>query len=210
MKVKWWGYAILTVVIVGVLEAEPLPMPPSKTDEEKHAEIQRLIDEVASLHKAGKLDQAIEKVPRTITLLREYAGKNDPQVAAWQTSIAAMQEEAGDFTAARAVRTEVVTILTEVNGSEHWKTIDARQALQDNKTIAGLTVEKRKQLRLAASLDEERERVCRQGHYAEGQKLAQQALTIRRQILGERHPAIGTSLNNLGMLYFIQGTIREC
>ncbi|MEN1682131.1 MAG: tetratricopeptide repeat protein, partial [Planctomycetota bacterium] len=44
-----------------------------------------------------------------------------------------------------------------------------------------------------------------QGHYDEAEPLHQQSLEIRREQLGDRHPDVAQSLNNLAVLYREQG-----
>ena len=48
-----------------------------------------------------------------------------------------------------------------------------------------------------------------QGKYDTAIPLAQQALAIRKRILGEKHPHVATSLNNLALLYKNQGRYTE-
>ncbi len=40
-----------------------------------------------------------------------------------------------------------------------------------------------------------------QGKYEQAEPLYQQALEMRRQLLGQQHPSVATSLNNLALLY---------
>ncbi|MDB9313906.1 tetratricopeptide repeat protein, partial [Spirulina sp. CS-785/01] len=47
------------------------------------------------------------------------------------------------------------------------------------------------------------------GKYAEAIPLAEQILQIRRQVLGQEHPLVATSLNNLALLYESQGRYAE-
>ena len=44
-----------------------------------------------------------------------------------------------------------------------------------------------------------------QGKYSEAIPLAEQTLAIRKRILGDHHPDVATSLNNLALLYENQG-----
>ena len=44
-----------------------------------------------------------------------------------------------------------------------------------------------------------------QGRYEEAEPLLQQALALLRELLGDRHPNVATSLNNLAFLYYSQG-----
>jgi tetratricopeptide (TPR) repeat protein len=48
-----------------------------------------------------------------------------------------------------------------------------------------------------------------QGRYAEAQPLYLQALELWKRLLGEEHPAVTTSLNNLAGLYKSQGRYAE-
>ncbi|NEQ29164.1 MAG: tetratricopeptide repeat protein, partial [Microcoleus sp. SIO2G3] len=48
-----------------------------------------------------------------------------------------------------------------------------------------------------------------QGRYSEAESLYVQALALRRQLLGEEHPNLASSLNNLAGLYRSQGRYSE-
>jgi tetratricopeptide (TPR) repeat protein len=48
-----------------------------------------------------------------------------------------------------------------------------------------------------------------QGRYGEAEPLFQDALAMSKRLLGEAHPSVATSLNNLAMLYFNQGRYGE-
>ncbi|MEB3291352.1 MAG: CHAT domain-containing protein, partial [Leptolyngbya sp.] len=48
-----------------------------------------------------------------------------------------------------------------------------------------------------------------QGRYGEAEPLYQESLAIRRELLGDRHPNVATSLNNLALLYQAQGRYGE-
>ena len=48
-----------------------------------------------------------------------------------------------------------------------------------------------------------------QGRYEEAEPLYIQALDMRKKLLGEEHPDVATSLNNLAGLYFSQGRYEE-
>jgi tetratricopeptide (TPR) repeat protein len=47
------------------------------------------------------------------------------------------------------------------------------------------------------------------GLYSEAEPLSHQALALYRELLGERHPQVATSLNNLAELYRVQGRYAE-
>ncbi len=48
-----------------------------------------------------------------------------------------------------------------------------------------------------------------QGAYAEAIPLALQALTLRENLLGPKHPNVAVSLNNLGLLYASMGDLYK-
>jgi tetratricopeptide (TPR) repeat protein len=48
-----------------------------------------------------------------------------------------------------------------------------------------------------------------QGRYDQAEPLYQQALELRKRLLGEEHPYVATSLNNLAFLYHSQGRYAE-
>jgi tetratricopeptide (TPR) repeat protein len=48
-----------------------------------------------------------------------------------------------------------------------------------------------------------------QGKYKEAEPLYQQALALRQKLLGDDHPDVAQSLNNLALLYYSQGKYKE-
>ncbi|MDF5712167.1 MAG: tetratricopeptide repeat protein, partial [Nostoc sp. S4] len=48
-----------------------------------------------------------------------------------------------------------------------------------------------------------------QGRYSEAEPIYIQALALRRKLLGEEHPSVALSLNNLAALYKSQGRYSE-
>ncbi|MCZ6788314.1 MAG: tetratricopeptide repeat protein, partial [Planctomycetota bacterium] len=71
------------------------------------------------------------------------------------------------------------------------------------------TPEQRQQLRSAESLNARALELYRKGRGSEAVPFAEQALQIRRRILGEEHPATATSLNNLGLFYKTTGAYAK-
>jgi tetratricopeptide (TPR) repeat protein len=61
----------------------------------------------------------------------------------------------------------------------------------------------------AGQLDHQWNQFYRQGRYSEAIPLAEQVLDLRRIILGENHPDVANSLNNLAFLYYSQGHYSE-
>ncbi|MEM6436594.1 MAG: CHAT domain-containing tetratricopeptide repeat protein [Cyanobacteria bacterium P01_D01_bin.115] len=64
-------------------------------------------------------------------------------------------------------------------------------------------------LRQAVELTQQAIQLYQQGRYSEAEPLFQAALAISREQLGDRHPNVATSLNNLALLYTTQGRYDE-
>ncbi|NET67072.1 MAG: tetratricopeptide repeat protein [Moorea sp. SIO1G6] len=76
-------------------------------------------------------------------------------------------------------------------------------------TIAQQQESGQEQLAKAKQLNQQVIELYKQGKYSEAIPLAQDALRIRKQLLGEEHPDIATSLNDLGLLYDAMGRYEQ-
>ena len=63
------------------------------------------------------------------------------------------------------------------------------------------TPDQQQRINEAAQLDEQIDQLYRQGKYAEAAKFGEQVLTIRKEVLGEKHPDYAESLNSQAELY---------
>ncbi|NEQ09701.1 MAG: tetratricopeptide repeat protein [Moorea sp. SIO4E2] len=61
----------------------------------------------------------------------------------------------------------------------------------------------------ASQLNQQAIKLYQQGKYSEAIPLAERALEIRQEVLGEEHLDVATSLNNLALLYKSQGRYAE-
>ncbi|MEA5519009.1 CHAT domain-containing tetratricopeptide repeat protein [Limnoraphis robusta] len=74
---------------------------------------------------------------------------------------------------------------------------------------AVLWVQQLNELKEANQLDEQGYQLYQQGKYNEAIPLAERVLEIRERLLGENHPHVATSLNDLALLYSDQGRYDE-
>ncbi|MCC3450425.1 MAG: tetratricopeptide repeat protein [Microcoleus sp. PH2017_40_RAT_O_B] len=81
--------------------------------------------------------------------------------------------------------------------------------LAKGQVISGSVIAQSDELAEAERLNEQAVQLYKQGKYDEAIPLAEQALAIRRKVLGQDHPSVATSLNNLAALYESQGRYRE-
>jgi len=119
--------------------------------------------------------------------------------------LAVMHEEREDFLAARKAHQEVLAIQRKLRGERHWQVADAGLALEGVERLARLEPAERRWLREAEQLNERGVQLYQQGKGREQILLTQNALEIRKRVLGKRHPAYAESLDNLAALYDSQG-----
>ncbi|NET67412.1 MAG: tetratricopeptide repeat protein [Moorea sp. SIO1G6] len=67
----------------------------------------------------------------------------------------------------------------------------------------------KRKLAEASRLNQQLLELYQQGKYSEAIPLGEKALEIRQQVLGEEHPDVATSLNNLALLYSRQGRYQQ-
>ena len=89
--------------------------------------------------------------------------------------------------------------------------ITATPALFPTETGAGVVLAQtpEEQKAEAERLNQQANQLYQAGKYEEAIPLVEQILQIRRQVLGEEHPDVATSLNTLAVLYQNQGRYAE-
>ncbi|MEM9539915.1 MAG: CHAT domain-containing protein [Cyanobacteria bacterium P01_E01_bin.42] len=103
-------------------------------------------------------------------------------------------------------RTFVALTLASLLGVGGWVALPARGQTTEE---PNLTEEEQAQLEEAARLNREAIELYEQGRYGEAEPLFRQALEMYKRLLGEEHPSVATSLNNLAELYRSQGKYEE-
>jgi len=198
----------LTFVVAAVAQE---PVPDEKAGEptiEQAARLQER-DELAaraqSLRGEGKLVEAIEVAEQVLAIEREIFGEEHSDVADSYGWIGGMQEAADDFSAAEKFRQAALELLTKLHGVDDWRVTDGRLALEHARLLAGLDNTEREELSRSEALNDRVFELWSAGKSQEALSLAQEALAIRKEVLGEEHPDYATSLNNLAGLYHAMG-----
>jgi CHAT domain-containing protein/Tfp pilus assembly protein PilF len=198
--------------VVGAAGAEP-PQPKAapltKEQQEKLKERNQLSKEAVKLRTQGKLTEAVAAGEKMLALERQVFGDVHSDVADSLQFLAELHEEQEDFAAARKARQEVLAIQTKLRGADHWQVTDARLALEEVERLARLAPADRRRLAEAEQAADQVAPLYRQGKTGEALGLAQKALEIRKQVLGEHHPDVARSLNNLAFLYHFQGDYAQ-
>jgi CHAT domain-containing protein/Flp pilus assembly protein TadD len=189
------------------LEAWAPAIGSDRTPEAKAAlqERDRLWDQSQKLRAAGKTAEALAAAKAVLAIERKVRPAGHDDLLSSLDWLAKLHAEREDFAAAQTARREVLDILRQRHGEAHWKVADAQRALEDLDRQAGMTAERRQKLAQADRLDRESGALYRAAKYAESASSARQALALRKEVLGERHPAYATGLNDLATVLQAQG-----
>jgi CHAT domain-containing protein/tetratricopeptide (TPR) repeat protein len=169
--------------------------------EEEQKKLGQFRTQANQLIAKGKLAESVAAFEKVLALEKAVRGNFHKEVVATLERLAGIHESREDFTEARKLRTEVIAIQTKVHGPSHWKLTDARLALANTDLLAKMDAPHRVLAAKAIQLNGKVVALYQAGKSAEALKVAQEALAIRKEVLGEKHPDYATSLNNLGGLY---------
>jgi CHAT domain-containing protein len=183
--------------------AEEPAGPPRLTAEQQKQlqQAQRHQEEAIKLLRQNKFAEGVAEWQKKLALERSVWGKDHPNVVPSLQHLARLQEAVDEFAGARQALREVLAILIKQLGAKHWQVSDARRALADLDFRADLKPADRALLRQASSFNEQVFQLWQAGRYKQALPLAQRAVEIRGQVLGEDHPDYAMSLYNLAAQY---------
>jgi len=133
-----------------------------------------------------------------------FAQDIEPTVEALEEQIWELRLQASCADAAEIAR-ELVALRRGDPDAAPFEIADAEKLVETLEYIAGLPDDAQRELALADSLTETDERCCDEGRYAEAAAAVQRQLEIRRRYLGDEHPDVAVSLNDLAVDLYIQG-----
>jgi tetratricopeptide (TPR) repeat protein len=116
---------------------------------------------------------------------------------------------AGQIAEAVPPAREKLELLARTRGQDHWQTGDAHRELETYTGLTGRPHEVQDRYLKARQADARSEQLYGRGQYAEAAPLFQEALTIRRDILGEDDPLTAESYNDLATTLWAQGKYAE-
>jgi Tfp pilus assembly protein PilF len=140
--------------------------------------------------------------PKTLT------GEDAKRVEALEKTLDQLRR-VGKFAEAAEPARQVLAICESALGPDHWQTADARRTVDDLRKIAALPEEGRKAMASVGELEQKADEESQRGHYVESERISLTLLEIRRKWLGEHHPDIAQSYNNLGDNLGRQGKYAE-
>jgi tetratricopeptide (TPR) repeat protein len=139
---------------------------------------------------------------------RPLSGAAAVQVAKLEQQIAQLGR-AGRFAEAIKPAGEAAEIRTRLQGGDHWQAADAHRAVVDLRKIAALPEEGRKALASVGDLGQKADAERQRGHFSESERINRVLLETYRRWLGEDHPLIAGSYNNIAYLLDAQGKYAE-
>jgi tetratricopeptide (TPR) repeat protein len=137
----------------------------------------RLHDLAVTRQAAGKLQEALPLCRQALAIMEHAIGPHHPDVANILNTWAGMYEELGESAEAERLAQRSVAMIEEVTGGTEMEVLQVQ------------------------SLGMLAEIYRMQGRYAEAEPLYQQALAIKKKVLGPEHPDMAMTLNNLAVLY---------
>jgi hypothetical protein len=149
----------------------------------------------------GKLVEAAAAGEEMLAIERKWLGDDDREVLYSIEWLASIYERSDNWPNAEMHRRAALLSRELDRGAVHWKTIDARLALETTQLMGRLNLAEREQVSRAVSTNAEGVRLYNEGRYAEAEALYQEAASVRKKFLGDDHPDYAQCLSNLAQLY---------
>jgi CHAT domain-containing protein/Flp pilus assembly protein TadD len=140
--------------------------------------------------------------------LRMLAGDDARSVAELEKKLNELRQ-ADQVAEAEQVARRILELRARVQGAEHWQTADARRLVADLKQQERLPAEDRARLREAEALHRRWSELHEAGKFEEALPLARQTVALRRQVLGDAHPATAVSAQDLALTLNAQAKYAE-
>lgn len=172
---------------------------------------------------AGELEQAFEQglhmleLQRQIVELTQQAPTSTAQqldsarlqLAGTLEWVAQQQELQQKFVPAVATRTELLKLVVELLGSDHWQVVDTRLALATAQKRSELPIEARQKLDLANQLSQSGIELQSQQRFDDAIECFEKCVSLREEILGEQNRQTASALSWLGNLYWVTGRYAQ-
>jgi hypothetical protein len=209
---RWLQRAVLLVFLsdsrlfcVVAVGQKPAPAVENTGRKAQFAERDRLRTEALKLRAENKLSAALAAGEKVLAIEREVLPAATIDQFYSLNWLAGVAEAAENWKQAAAFRDEALAWSTEHRGATHWRTTDARLALEQVRKLQSLSAAARDDLARAERLDGDGVRLYGEGKFSEAVTKAKQSRDLRKQVLGETHSTYATSLYNLAALYHKMG-----
>jgi tetratricopeptide (TPR) repeat protein len=170
---------------------------------------QRAFSRYQTENKAGRLQEAIAAAKEVVALQERLAGARRETVALWLEWIARQSRAVGADEQAIAYAERAYRLRLRLHPEGHWQIIDAHLEVEESRNHARRDEATRQQLKKADRLNQQVFRLWQQGKAKEALPLAEEALAIRKELLGEKHRDTALSLFNLAAQYQALHQVRQ-
>jgi CHAT domain-containing protein len=204
-----WSLLFAAVLGSGLVQAVGPPARLNREQRKRLAGAKHLLVEIGQSFQAGKHAEGVKALQTLLAIQREVHGSVSTQSAAILHQLGTVEERKGNFVSARKWWAERLAILQPLYGEGDWRVTESRLDLEEGNRLARLDNRQRARLLRAERLHEEGARFFREGANAQAIEVARTALTIRKEILGDRHRASVLSLANLGVFLAAGGELRQ-
>jgi CHAT domain-containing protein/Tfp pilus assembly protein PilF len=199
-------------LVTGAVRAEApesKPAPLTKELQEQLQQRNRLLHEVNRLLRNYEVDKGMDLAEKALAMTREVRGEQHSETLQLGQALAERYEQQANFPAAKKHRQQLLSTLTRLHGRDHWEVTDARLALEHVERLAQMAPADRRRLTQLEQLNDQMDQLYQQGKIREAFALAQKALEICKQVLGERHPDYAIGLINVAKLHWAQGEYAQ-
>lgn len=188
---RWLRVALIGLGVWLLASPEPMlaqaPRGENLTAEQKAKLEERdgQVKKANQLRSRGDYREALAPAARALTLTREMRGAEHAEVAEALTRLAEFQLLAGDLEAAVRSGQAALVLRTNLDGEKHWRTADARLALEFARKAAGLEEAKRDRLVGAVRNEHKAAGLVLQGAYEDADRAAGGAVRACFDLVGE-------------------------
>jgi CHAT domain-containing protein len=181
--------------------------PPYLTPQQQKTlgELRELWQESRRLWRAGKQDAALAMLRKVLDAQSATIGPYHGATIETLTVLANMHQLRGEFTKEAEYRRAALEARKRLNGEAHWRTVDARLAMEEALAQAKRTPAQRQALARAKALENQAMDCYRKGEPARALSPARRASDIRKEVLGEMHPTYCQSLHLVAALLRLVG-----
>ncbi len=160
----------------------------------------RLCNQAVQLAIDKKWDAAIQSATQALDLQRKHLGAEQPEVFGILEWIAVWQDRAGQYAEAAKTWSELRQLSAIIRGPSHWSTVTALRFAEACSQAAQLDRRDQQRLATAAELSYQADQQFAAGKYEQARDLSQQALEIRRTLLGSDNAITLISSSHAGHL----------
>jgi CHAT domain-containing protein/tetratricopeptide (TPR) repeat protein len=205
---------LVVLCLPSLLFAAAPPLGPERplTAQERQ-EVQRAMERVFAqwqeAERLGQRQEALAKGKEVLAFQERLHGPWHERVERWCSGLAARLSALGEYEQAVLYREKALVVRLKLSGQGDWRVLDSRLDLEEARQQAKRDEATRQQLLRAERLNGQVFRLWQQGRSKEALPLAEEALAIRRKVLGDRHRLTALSLLNLGAQHAALHQVRQ-